>query len=131
MQFINSVNNVPSDQAPAYPHVIIGGEFNLAGINWENMEITGHSYIEISKTLIDCIQQHNLTHLTRRATRGENIIDLLFTSNPNNPSPSYDHDAVFFEQKTCLFCIFIQESKSGRPTRRTRRTNTGVYSDKL
>ena len=40
--------------------LIVGGDFNLAGINWENMEITGHSDIRISIALIDCIQQHNL-----------------------------------------------------------------------
>ena len=42
MQFMNSVNNVFSDQAPAYPNVIIGGDFNPDGINWENLEMTGH-----------------------------------------------------------------------------------------
>ena len=70
----------------------------------ENMEITGHSDIQISKTLIDCIQQHNLSKLAKRPTRGENVIDPLFTSNPNmlsneahTPSLSYGHDAVFFD----------------------------------
>ena len=103
-EFIKSVNNLFQEQAPAYPHLIIGGDFNLPGIDWKNMEITGHNDIEISNSLMDCIQEHNLSQLTERPTRGENIIDLLFTSNPNMlsnethaPSPSYDHDAVFFD----------------------------------
>ena len=34
MRFINSVNNVFSDQAPA-AHVIFGGDFNLAGVEYQ------------------------------------------------------------------------------------------------
>ena len=54
-------------------------------------------------SVLDCLHLNNLTQLVEKPTRGNNILDLLLTSNPNiatnefhAPSPSHDHDAIFF-----------------------------------
>ena len=103
LQFCYSLNKVFEESAPVYPQVITGGDFNLPGIEWETMSLVAHSDVLISQTLIDCVQQNNLSQLAKCPTRGQNVLDLLLTSNPNilsnefrTPSPNYDHDGVFF-----------------------------------
>ncbi|XP_068739230.1 uncharacterized protein [Montipora capricornis] len=54
-QFCTSVDKVFASHSPNYPQLLIGGDFNLPGINWET------------------------------------------TNEFHAPSPSHDHDAIFFE----------------------------------
>jgi hypothetical protein len=37
---------------------------------------------EISKKLTDIVNKNNLTQVVREPTRGNNILDLMFTTNP-------------------------------------------------
>ena len=76
VQFCRSVNKVFNESAPVYPQVIIGGDFNLPGIELETMSVVAHSDVLISQTLIDCVQQNNLSQLVKRPTRGQNVLDL-------------------------------------------------------
>ena len=103
-QFCTSANKVLASHSPNYPQVLIGGDFNLPGINWESISVNSQIDVAISLTLLDCLHLNNLTQLVEKPTRGNNILDLLLTSNPNiatnefhAPSPSHDHDAIFFK----------------------------------
>ena len=93
-----------ASHSPNYPQVLIGGDFNLPGINWQSMTVNSQMDVSISLTLLDCLHLNNLIQLVEKPTRGNNILDLLLTSNPNiatnefhSPSPSHGHDAIFFE----------------------------------
>ena len=66
--------------------------------------VLSHKDVQLSTTLIDCILENCLSQAIKYPTRGQNILDLMFTSNQNLlsnevqvPSPSHDHDALFFE----------------------------------
>ena len=103
-QFCTSVDKVFASHSPNYPQVLIGGDFNLPGINWEYMSVNSHIDDSKSLTLLDCLHSNNFTQLIEKPTRGNNILDLPLTSNPNiasneehASSPSHDHDAVFFD----------------------------------
>ena len=105
-QFCYSVNKVFQDFAPNYPQVLIGGDFNLPGIDWTSYSVLSHKDVQLSTTLIDCFLENCLSQAIKYPTRGQNILDLMFTSNPNLlsnevhvASPSHDHDAVFFWAK--------------------------------
>ena len=82
-QFCTSVNQVFASHSPNYPQVLIGGDFNLPGINWGRVSATSQTDVSISLTLLDCLHLNNLTQLLEKPTRGKNILDLLLTSNPN------------------------------------------------
>ena len=103
-QFCYSVNKVFQDFAPNFPQLLIGGDFNLPGIDWTSYSVLSHKDLQQSTTLIDCILDNCLNQVIKYPTRGQNILDLMFTSNPNllsnelhAPSLSHDHDAVFLE----------------------------------
>ena len=105
-QFCYSVNKVFQDFARNYPQVLIGGDFNLPGIDWTSYSVLSHKDVQLSTTLIDCFLENCLSEAIKYPTRDQNIPDLMFTSNPNLlsnevhvPSPSHDHDAVFFWTK--------------------------------
>ena len=85
---------------------MIGGDFNLPGIDWTSYSVLSHKDVQLSTTLIDCFLENCLSQAIKYPTRGQNILDLMFTSNPNLlsnevhvASPSHDHDAVFFWTK--------------------------------
>lgn len=68
------------DFAPNYPQVLIGGDFNLPGIDWMSYSVL---HAQLSTTLIDCILGNCLSQVIKYPTRGKNILDLMITSNPN------------------------------------------------
>ena len=103
-QFCASVDKVFASYSPKYPQVLIGGDLNHPGINWESLSVNSHTGVSISLTLLDCLHLNNLIQLVEKPTRANNILDLLLTSNPNKPTnklhtpgPSHDQDAIFFD----------------------------------
>ena len=51
-QFCYSVNKVFQDFAPNYPQVLIGGDFNLPGIDWTSYSVLSHKDVQLSTTLL-------------------------------------------------------------------------------
>ena len=69
-------------QSDKYSNILLSGDFNLPSMNWNDEATTpgckNQSYYEQFLTIMkDC----NLTQVIDRPTRGENILDLIFTTN--------------------------------------------------
>ncbi len=82
-------------------HVLLGGDFNLPGIDWEQDKSTpGTSFPRLSKELIRITTDSSLTQLNHTPTRGNNVLDLLFSSHPSLMKSSHvapgisDHDIL-------------------------------------
>ena len=99
-----------------HPHtkIIIGGDFNCPGIDWEHGFLSAESYTSrlLREKLLTFLQDFHLNQIVNFPTRGINILDLCFTSHPNiistcNSIPGFsDHDAIlvslsvsFYQQK--------------------------------
>jgi hypothetical protein len=87
------------------PNIILSGDINLPDINWESMTHTpspqyGHS---VNDKFIQVCQDSNLTQCVSQPTRGNNILDLFLTTNPDLVTHQEitegisDHDAVLTE----------------------------------
>ena len=91
-----------------YPHtqIILGGDFNCPGIDWENSTLI-NSYVSchFREKLIDLSHNYQLSQLVTFPIRAQNVLDLCFTTNPNSviscePLPGLsDHDAVLVSIK--------------------------------
>ncbi len=63
--------------------VCLCGDFNLPGISWEtDSAITGSKNIDLSNKLLEIKDDAGLTQMIDTPTRGNNILDLYFTTNP-------------------------------------------------
>ena len=85
-------------------NIIIGGDFNLPGIDWETWQ-TGCTNKSQHEVLLDFLLDNSLSQLISQATRptSNNILDLLKTASPNLieniqavPGIS-DHLAIIFD----------------------------------
>jgi len=82
-------------------HIILTGDFNCPDIDWDNLTVkTGSDNKEVQQALIDLAIEHQLTQVHDHPTRGNNPLDLVFTTNPtllktsdNIPGIS-DHDII-------------------------------------
>ena len=68
------------------PYIILGGDFNVPGINWKEDVLRAENPLQ--EKLLQVANDHLLTQMvpftTRRHTNGtENVLDLLFTSHPS------------------------------------------------
>ena len=86
-------------------NILIGGDFNVPSINWETNSIDENPQYgqEINNTMLETISDQFLTQIVDEPTRGKNILDLIFTTNPSQlgrttitPGIS-DHEAVVVE----------------------------------
>jgi len=84
--------------------LLLGGDFNCPGIDWSTGNLTD-SYLSgtFRNSLIEFAQEFLLEQIVLKPTRGDNILDLCFTSHPDRinqciivPGLS-DHDAVIVE----------------------------------
>ena len=89
---------------PKNCQIVLGGDFNLPDIDWaKNTFITGGRYPATSRQMLDIANEHNLHQVVCSPTRGDNILDLLFTNIPTlvqsvNILPGLaDHDIVSTE----------------------------------
>ena len=91
LQSLQSALSAASGSTP----VIVCGDFNMPGIDWSTISLTVKS--PVSDTLCELV-------CVSHPTRGDNILDLLLTTNPDLISsvkitfslPGCDHDAVHF-----------------------------------
>ena len=84
--------------------VIMGGDFNLPGFNWEDNSLKpGTNHTKQHYCLIDILNDTGLTQIVKEPTRNGNILDLIITNLPNQVSRSKiipgisDHDIVYTE----------------------------------
>ena len=66
------------------PNIILGRDFNLPHIDWCLITVKPNPQYgkEINKKLTDIVNENDLTQVVREPTRGNNILDLMFTTNP-------------------------------------------------
>lgn len=101
-QLESSMNNVKQLNGLNGKHVILGGDFNLPDINWEDNSIKPNPQYTsaVSEKMIDLADNFNLTQIIHEPTRQGNILDLVFTTHPDLMDRTYvvpgmsDHDAV-------------------------------------
>ena len=85
--------------------MIIAGDFNLPDISWDKREVkTSPQYgKDFNQLAIDTMDDYALTQMVSEPTRGNNILDLLFSSCPDlvqnvTVSPGIsDHSSVMAE----------------------------------
>ena len=67
------------------PNIIVAGDFNLPDVDWEYCSYnTAPQYgKEVNELAIDVMTELSLTQMVKESTRGNNTLDLLFTSDPN------------------------------------------------
>jgi endonuclease/exonuclease/phosphatase family metal-dependent hydrolase len=64
-------------------NVIIVGDFNCPDIQWETLSLKHEaSDKEVQRTLIEITSQSGFTHLHDEPKRENNLLDLIFTTNP-------------------------------------------------
>ena len=86
-------------------NIILGGDFNAPDVNWDIPSVNpGTKNKTLQEQLITVTTQHELHQIQDKPTRGENILDLLFTNNPSLikytdvvPGIS-DHEIVIIDQ---------------------------------
>ena len=112
-------------------NIIIAGEFNCPDIQWETLSLKHEvSDKEVQRTLIDITSQYGLTQLHEEPTSENNLLDLIFTTNPtlaktstNIPGIS-DHAIVvtdidtkpyYQKEKTTLGNLIYGQKQFGNP----------------
>jgi len=86
--------------------IILGGDFNCPGINWQNGTLLD-SYVscQFREKLISLSQNNCLFQVVTFPTREQNILDLRFTTHPDlvldcKPAPGFsDHNTVIIKFK--------------------------------
>ena len=77
----DSISKVRSKYKKA--KIVLGGDFNLPGISWSTLSTQQEaSDAAQCNKLLDIAQAQNLEQLVHEPTRGENTMDLCFTSSP-------------------------------------------------
>ena len=80
----SSIQQISSNAKNNMPNIILGGDFNLPDINWDNNTVkTNPQYgIQMNLKLVEIATENDLTQIVSEPTRGNNILDLMFTNNP-------------------------------------------------
>ncbi|CAG2211775.1 unnamed protein product [Mytilus edulis] len=85
---------------------ILGGDFNLPDIDWKNYTIQGtQTSRDINNAFLEMAANLNIQQLVDKPTRGDNTLDVLFTSHPGQlnrcktipPLGNSDHDIVLLD----------------------------------
>ncbi|XP_062576944.1 uncharacterized protein LOC134238855 [Saccostrea cucullata] len=87
-------------------NIILAGDFNCPDIEWNNMSIKNGNDRDIQQQLIDIANSSGLSQIHDQPTRGDNLLDLVFTANPSVIKSSVsvpgisDHDIVITDLET-------------------------------
>jgi hypothetical protein len=80
-QLVKDITTVRSQYQSSY--FIIGGDFNLPHIDWESSTVKGHQLPRrVNEEFISMQHDLALEQMVLFPTRGQNTLDLLFTSHP-------------------------------------------------
>ena len=81
-QFCEQIKYVKECYKPS--HIIIGGDFNLPSINWEQHSVpTGIPNRKQCSLLVDSILDLGMKQMVEKETRGKNTLDLFITDRPS------------------------------------------------
>ena len=73
----NNLNNIVKNICSTYKNVIVCGDFNYPCINWNLL----HASTTSGQMFLDAIFDSYLVQVIDKPTRGDNILDLILTSN--------------------------------------------------
>ena len=67
------------------PNVILAGDFNLPDIDWPSHTIKPNPQYgyKVNRALLDTVEDHGLIQQVHKPTRLNNVLDLIFTTNPD------------------------------------------------
>ena len=96
--------------------VIVCGDFNVPDVDWSTT--SPKLKFPVTDTLCQLVHDNFLSQLVSHPTRGENVLDLLLTTNPDliasievtDSLPGCDHDAIHF----MLSATILQQSTTKR-----------------
>ncbi len=96
-----TVANFLSDYTKVKGHCIITGDFNCRNVNWTDLTAP---YDGTEDTLLDFSVSHGFNQMVHKPTRGDSILDLIFTNEPvaifdvnvESPFSTSDHCQVEF-----------------------------------
>ena len=87
-------------------HIIVGGDFNLPGVNWEEKRVPPRTpHKKQAKFLLSSMEDLNLHQMVHFPTRNDNTLDLLFTDTPDLINRAYsapglsDHETVIVDHQ--------------------------------
>ena len=87
-------------------HIIVGGDFNLPGVQWEDKRVPPRTpHKAQAKLLLSTMEDLNLHQMVHFPTRHANTLDLLFTDKPDLVNRVYsgpglsDHETVIVEHQ--------------------------------
>ena len=78
---LTELDNSLSRLSPTHS-VVIGGDFNLLGWNWKDMQVNKCRHPALHHKFGSIIDDHGLSQIVTDPTRGQNILDLVLVSNP-------------------------------------------------
>jgi hypothetical protein len=83
--FFSSFSNALSKNSRQHPNVIVGGDFNLADIDWKTWQTTNIKTKAIHERFLNFLFDNSLSQLVTGITRpvSNSTLDLLVTTNPN------------------------------------------------
>ncbi|XP_071150348.1 uncharacterized protein [Mytilus edulis] len=91
------------------PNIVLTGDFNIPDIQWKDaysIRSPQQYNLEVNETILNITNEHNLEQQNITPTRGNNILDLVFTTNNNLiesisvESGISHHEAVIVDIKT-------------------------------
>ena len=85
--------------------LVVMGDFNLPDINWVSLTAPAINYQD---KFLDCFNSNGLSQFVLEPTRGNNILDLVFSNDPNllqnirigDAIANSDHNSISFEIST-------------------------------
>ena len=101
LPIISKINQSITSICQTENDVILTGDFNFRNISWVNLAASN----EIEQTFLDSLSENFLTQMVDEPTRGDNILDLLITNNPDlfssvavqPPFSNSDHNTICAE----------------------------------
>ena len=128
-----SISNIQQDHSNAT--IILGGDFNLPGIDWVNSAVkTGAADRSQCLMLLDTAVNCNLEQMNLEPTRQQNILDLCFTSRPGivqktTTAPGFsDHDHMVVMETSLKATI---NKKKPREVYQYKKTNWDTIRQKI
>ena len=95
--------------------IVLGGDFNLPGIDWDNGVVNSKAANKSQcELLLSSLDTHALAQIHKEPTREENILDLLITSKPGLIKPSHSVPGISDH------CAVVTELDIDPPYRRTK-----------
>ncbi|XP_076039464.1 uncharacterized protein LOC143024537 [Oratosquilla oratoria] len=105
---------------PPEPTIIINGDFNLPIIKWDTMTIYGGTAVDRlhSTTLVNLANEFLLKQLINEPTRGENILDLVFTNNEELVNTIDIEDTILSDHKLVIVETMLGDIGTGNNIRK-------------